>query len=190
VKEGRATVADLMSIPEDERFHEVRSGVLVRKPMPSFERGEALAWLLAMLKLPFDRRAGGAYPGGWWLFSETEVQLDRHEIFRPDLAGWRRERAADRPDDTPVALRPDWVCEVLASGKRRGDVAAKMPVYFRTEVPHFWVIDPVERTLVVHRWHRDGYLAVLRAAPGQRVRAEPFRAVEIQVGVLFGDEPV
>jgi hypothetical protein len=40
----------------------------------------------------------------------------------------------------------------------------------------------------VHRWHADGYLEVLAAERVQRVRAEPFDAIELDVGVLLGDD--
>jgi hypothetical protein len=40
----------------------------------------------------------------------------------------------------------------------------------------------------VHRWTPDGFLLVLTAERGERVRAEPFDALEMQVGVLFGDD--
>jgi hypothetical protein len=34
----------------------------------------------------------------------------------------------------------------------------------------------------------DGYLEVLIAERDQRVRAEPFAAIELLIGVLFGDD--
>jgi hypothetical protein len=37
----------------------------------------------------------------------------------------------------------------------------------------------------VCRWHRDGYVEVLI---GERVRAEPFDAIELKIGALFGDD--
>ncbi|WP_437984573.1 hypothetical protein [Sorangium sp. So ce117] len=40
----------------------------------------------------------------------------------------------------------------------------------------------------MHRWTPEGYLVALRAERGERIRAEPFDALELQVGVLFGDE--
>jgi hypothetical protein len=42
--------------------------------------------------------------------------------------------------------------------------------------------------LLVHRWAPDGYLVVQRAATGETVRAEPFDAIELRVGFLFGDD--
>ena len=40
-------------------------------------------------------------------------------VFRPDLAGWRRERAALRPTGRPIRIRPDWICEILRLPKPR-----------------------------------------------------------------------
>ncbi len=55
-------------------------------------------------------------------------------------------------------------------------------------IGHYWLVDPAEQTLAVYRWHPDGYLEVLAAERGQRVRAEPFEAIEFSVGVLFDDD--
>ncbi len=39
------------------------------------------------------------------------------------------------------------------------------------------------------RWSHDGYVTLLRAERGEVVRAEPFDAIELAVGTLFGDDP-
>ncbi len=39
------------------------------------------------------------------------------------------------------------------------------------------------------RWTPESYVEVLSAQRGQTVRAEPFEALALQVGVLFGDDP-
>ena len=54
-------------------------------------------------------------------------------------------------------------------------------------MPHYWIANPQDRTLVVHRWEPRGYLIVLTASSGDTVRAEPFDAVELAIDVLFGD---
>lgn len=55
-------------------------------------------------------------------------------------------------------------------------------------MPHYWLVDPVEETLQVLRWSADGYVEVVIADRTERVRAEPFDAIEIAVGYLFGDD--
>jgi Uma2 family endonuclease len=188
-KPRRATAADLLAIPEDERFHQIIDGELVPKASPTGEHGDAQSWLSAILKPPFARRSGGGRPGGWWLMTEVEVLFAADELYRPDLVGWRRERVPERPTGTPVRERPDWVCEVLSAGNTRNDTVKKMRVYQRTGVGHYWIVDPVEETLSVHRWTSDGYLVAQKGARGERLRAEPFQEIELQVGLLFGDEP-
>ena len=43
--------------------------------------------------------------------------------------------------------------------------------------------------LSAYRWSADGYVEVLVTERGERVRAEPFDAIELSVGVFFGDDP-
>ena len=38
------------------------------------------------------------------------------------------------------------------------------------------------------QWTARGYLETLVAQRGERVRAEPFPTLDLQVGVLFGDD--
>ncbi|HRI69367.1 MAG TPA: Uma2 family endonuclease [Polyangium sp.] len=184
-----ATLEDLLAIPENERFHEIICGELVRKAMPSFRHGRSQGGLVGRLGRPYNRRPGGRFPGGWWFVMETEVQFDKHEIYRPDLAGWRRERMPEIPNEFPVSLRPDWVCEILSPSNAKNDVVLKMRTYHRCQVPHYWIIDPISETLQVHRWSDQGYVVVQSASGTERIAAEPFEAVRLSVrGILEGDE--
>jgi hypothetical protein len=55
-------------------------------------------------------------------------------------------------------------------------------------VGHTWLLDALDETLVVHRWHPDGYVEVLIAERHDIVHAEPFGALDLRVGVLLGDD--
>jgi hypothetical protein len=56
------------------------------------------------------------------------------------------------------------------------------------EVPHYWILSPEEKVLVVHRHSAAGYVVVLTCSSNETVYAEPFDDIELRVGVLFGDE--
>jgi Uma2 family endonuclease len=86
----------------------------------------------------------------------------------------------------PVKLRPDWICEIVSASNATHDTLRKLRLYHRVEVPHYWIVDPRDATLTVMRWHSDGYVTLARC---ERVRAEPFEAIELSVGTLFGDDP-
>ncbi|MEO7329364.1 MAG: Uma2 family endonuclease [Minicystis sp.] len=183
------TLEEFFSIPEDERRHELIDGELIEKGAATGQHGGTQLDLGYVLRGSFGRRSGGRFPGGWWFASEVEILFPRGQILRPDVAGWRRERMPERPSGTPVTALPDWVCEILSTN-RSNDLIRKKRIYHQAELQHYWIIDPVEETLTVHRWGPDGYIEVLAAQRGERVRAEPFEALELSVGVLFGeDEP-
>lgn len=184
----RATIEDFLAIPESERFHELIDGLLVRKADPSGEHGDGQSGVIAWLKHPFQRPPGRGGPGGWWIFSEVEVRLSTGEIVRPDVVGWRRETMPS-PVGFPIDARPDWVCEVLSPSNPAHDRVTKLHVYHREHVGHYWIVDPRDQTVTVLRWSEPGYVMVLAAKRDQRVRAEPFDAIEIEVGTLFGDDP-
>lgn len=181
-------MADWLAQLEDGRA-ELIDGELIEKASPTFEHGQAQLRTGGTLGDAFDRKPGGSgRPGGWWLAAEVDILLDGRG-YRPDIAGWRRDRVPLRPSERPVTLRPDWVCEVLSESNRRVDTVTKLRRYYQAGVPHYWVLDQVERTLTVHRHTSEGYVIALRGGAVERVRAEPFDAVELHVGVLLGDDP-
>jgi Uma2 family endonuclease len=186
---GAATLADLLAAPEEDRY-ELVDGELLPKEAARGPHGRAQVNIGISIGGPFGRRPTGGppeRPGGWWFASEVLVQLAPRQIRRPDLAGWRRERMPAMPTETPIILVPDWICEVLSSN-RAVDLIEKMSLYHQAQVPHYWIVDPEEETLAVYRWHPDGFLHVLGARRGQRVRPEPFGAVELSVGAFFGED--
>jgi hypothetical protein len=99
--------------------------------------------------------------------------------------------ATTAPSDRAGAIHiaPDWICEVLSPSTENIDRVDKLQSYFKARVTHYWLADPVERVLEVYRRSEPGYLLILTAKAGQRVRAEPFDAVELSVDELFGADP-
>jgi Uma2 family endonuclease len=185
-----ATLDDFWAIPEAERFHEIIDGELIPKAAPSGEHGDAQAGVVGVIRSPFQRSPGGrGGPGGWWIATEVEVLLDGTEIVRPDVLGWRRDRCPERPIGVPVKQRPDWLCEVVSPSNAKDDTIKKLRLYHRSEVPHYWIVDPRDATLTVMRWSADGYVTLMRAERGEIVRPEPFQQIELSVGTLFGDDP-
>lgn len=188
LKQQVATLEDLVAIPEEERWHEILDGELTQRAMPTPKHGAAQSGILLSVG-PFRRRRGDpTRPGGWWFATEVEIEFAPHQVLRPDVAGWRRERVPEPPEGWPCRARPDWVAEVLSKGSERQDLLTKMGIYHAFEVPHYWILDPDQGRLRVHRWQPQGYAIVLDARRGERVRAEPFEALELSVTGLFDDD--
>jgi len=181
-----ATFEDLLACEDPDRL-EIIGGELVEKAAPSPGHSRSEIKIGAAID-PFNRTAGPRGPGGWWVFTEIHVGYPGGETYSHDVAGWRRDRVPTQPKEWPVRLRPDWVCEILSPSHERHDLVVKPRVLHTTGVPHYWVLEPEDQILLVHRWSPDGYTIVQRAAAGETVRAEPFDAIELPVSAMFGDD--
>jgi Uma2 family endonuclease len=185
--ERLATASDLSALGDAPA--EVVGGAIVYKAQPSAEHGDAQAALASFLRHSFHRPSGKGGPGGWWIPTEVDVELRRHEVYRPDLAGWRRDRVPERPTGRPIAVRPDWVCEILSSSNAATDQVDKFRVYAESGLPFYWIADPERRILAVYRLEGPTFSVALQAKAGETVSAPPFEAVPLRVGLLFGEDP-
>jgi Uma2 family endonuclease len=179
----RATYDDLLQVPP-HRVAEIVEGQLYVSPRPASRHALASSALGSELGPPFHRGRGG--PGGWWIIDEPELHFG-DDVVVPDLAGWRRERLPEFPDTPAFSLAPDWACDVVSPSTERLDRAKKMPVYAAAGVPHLWLVNPTARTIEVYRLADSRWLLLATHEGAQRVRAEPFEAVELELAPLWGE---
>jgi Uma2 family endonuclease len=122
------------------------------------------------------------------ILHEPELHF-RNDVLVPDLAGWRRERMPEAPDEAYITLAPDWVCEVLSPATEPLDRGKKLHIYARENVAHVWLVDPLRRMLEVLSLESGTWtaLAVLEDSGG--ARAAPFEAIELELGELWIPRP-
>lgn len=184
---------DLLALPEGVRA-EIVGGALVlpRSPLPRHSRAQRAA--ARFLGGPFDDDDGRGGPGGWWILLEVDVRLAAHEIVRPDIAGWRRERLLVPWDVRPIDVVPDWVCEVVSPSNAAYDRVRKRELYARYGIAYYWLLDPAARTLEALRLEHTAkeWIEVGAYDDASLARIAPFEAIELEVGRLFppaGEEP-
>jgi len=179
-----ATYEDLLAMG-DERRVEIIAGAVITSPPPLFRHGRAQNVVGSVIGDPYDHGRGG--PGGWWIVSEVEVRLSTHDIVRPDVTGWRRERLAHPSDSGPVDTVPDWICEVISRSNAAHDRVRKRNLYARYAVPYYWLLDPLERTLEALRLEADSntWAEVGSYGDGSIARIAPFEDIEIDVSRFF-----
>ncbi len=182
-----AVYADLLALPEGERA-ELLAGQIVTAPAPLPRHSRAQGALGHFIGGPLDYgmgsiRPGG--PGGWWIFVEVDVQLGEHDVVRPDLCGYQRERLESPGDLRPFTLAPDWTCEVLSPSSAVRDRVQKRDLYARSGVCHYWIVDVEAR--VLEAFHLVDRQWVLTGSYDENsvVRIAPFEEVELPVGRLF-----
>lgn len=150
------------------------------RPRPRHVRAASVLGARLVNSYGWDTSDG---PGGWVILHEPELLLGE-EVRCPDLASWRVERY-EEPEDNPIALVPDWICEVLSPSTARSDRVEKMPLYAEHGVDYLWLVDPVAETIEVYR--REESLWVVSSTHGADpdARPVPFGAVPFDLGALF-----
>jgi Uma2 family endonuclease len=183
-----ATYDDLLKLP-DTIVGEIVDGELYASPRPSPKHSLAEGGLTEELRGPFQSGKGGG-PGGWWILAEPEIHLgvkSKEDIFVPDLAGWRKLRLPKIPDEPYLTLPPDWICEILSPSNAHLDRVKKVPKYAEYGIPHLWLVDPVGKTLEVFRLENKKWVLLQSFGGTDKVRAEPFEAMELDLATVWGD---
>ena len=177
-----ATLADLDALPRTWRG-EIIGGTLYAFPRPRAPHAQVEGSVHNDIFGPFSRGRGG--PGGWWILPEPGIELPGAKEFSPDVAGWRRHRLSHLPAKGAITVVPDWVCEVLSTRTRGYDLVTKRNFYAQIGVGHLWYIEPLARTLTVSRLEGGQWLEIGTHGEHEKVRAEPFEAVEIDIDAWF-----
>jgi Uma2 family endonuclease len=179
-----ATYEDLVALPSN-MIGQIIAGELIASPRPASDHAVAASALESELYGPFQRGRGG--PGGWWLIFEPELHFGK-DVLVPDVAGWRRTRMPSVPRAPFFTLPPDWVCEVLSPSTAGLDRVRKKHIYAREGVEYVWLVDPVGLTLETFQYRNGQWVELGSWSGNDRVRAEPFEAIELELEVLWLSE--
>ena len=71
----------------------------------------------------------------------------------------------------------------------RVDRSRKLPIYAEAFVSHTWLVNPVEQILEILRLGPEGWTIVPVLTGPAPVRAEPFDAIELDLGALLTLSP-
>jgi hypothetical protein len=176
-----AKYADLYDVPE-HFVAEILGGELYASPRPAYPHAFAASALGVKIAGPFQFGING--PGGWLVLDEPELRL-QDDVLVPDLGAWRLERLPAVSTGEYPAVVPDWVCEVLSPSTARIDRTKKLAIYARENVRSAWLVDPLQQTLEILGLEAARWSLLATHEAGARVRAEPFAAVELDLGTLW-----
>jgi len=162
--------AEIRSLPEGSRGEILEPGELHITMGRPGKRHRRAAQRINRQLAGVDHDTGGT---GWWIELEPEVRFGER-MFDPDIAGWRVERVPELPEENPIAILPDWVCEVLSPSTARVDLQKKLPGYAAAGVPHIWIVDPENRIVQVFTPVAGRPSLIATAADEETLRLPPF----------------
>jgi Uma2 family endonuclease len=177
---GKLTYEDYVGLPDDGRRYEILDGELEVSPAPT-PRHQGVSGNLFVILHPHvqERGLGRVY------HAPIDVILAADSIVQPDLvfvAAGRESIITERAIEGP----PDLAVEILSPGSDRRDRVAKAALYARYGIRHYWIPDPLARTLEVYEVEGAEYRRVAMHEGAVRVRTALFPDLEIDLGRVWG----
>jgi Uma2 family endonuclease len=168
----------------DEVHVELIDGEVVVHAHPGIIHSFGCSGLGAEIYFAYQRARGG--PGGWWILDEVDIELiAAKQAYRPDIAGWRKERVPKVPTERPVKIVPDWICETLSPSNAGWDLGPKRSGYHKARVHWYWVLDPEHQVLTAYEWESSAYRVAGVVTDKEPGSLAPFDAVRIDMAELF-----
>jgi Uma2 family endonuclease len=181
-----ATYADIEALPPD-MIGEIIFGTLVTQPRPVRRHTGAASALGALVTSSYQFGRGG--PGRWIFADEAELHLGPH-VLVADIAGWRRERMTESPDEPYFHIAPDWVFEAMSPSTERYDRNEKRTIYAHYGVDYLWYLDPRLKMLETFERTDRTYKITGTFADDAEVCAPPFIDLKFPLTELWPfDQP-
>lgn len=142
------------------------------------------------LSRSLDGRVGDDEPpDGWHIATDVAITFAPRQVLRPDLAGWRRSRVSYLPDEWPLTVLPDWVCEILSPNERGRDQVTKRRIYQEAGIPWYWLVDPDERVVTLLELTERGYLLRDTLTDADEAILPPFEPHVFALRAFFPTRP-
>jgi len=179
--QGKATFKDFLQIPDEPGYCiEILDGTVVKDPTPSSRHQIASFRLQRILAEYFEARD----PLGVVFGAPMAVTLSEVDVVQPDLFYVPGSRLGIIEENC-INGAPELVVEILSPSSYRRDRLVKLEAYQRAGVPHYWLLDPNERTLEVFALSGDRYTRVAAGCDDEVIAIPNFPGLTIVLGGLW-----
>jgi Uma2 family endonuclease len=145
------TFADYVALPNDGKRYEIHDGELSVTPAPGRTHQRVVLRLAMALDAHVTAHALGEVD-----IAPFDVVLNDPTIVQPDILFVAPDRSAAF-SDRGFEGAPTLVVEVLSPSTAHIDRNTKLQLYARHAVPYYWIVDPLARTIDVHRMAAAAY---------------------------------
>jgi len=168
MRQGRYyTYQDWLEVEHDEGMRvELINGNVYMLASPTIRHQAVLGELYGQLFNHLRGESCKVYAG------PVDVRLEKDTIAVPDVIVVCDPKKLTK---TGVEGAPDLIIEILSPSTSRHDKITKFNLYQRTGVAEYWIVDPVDNTLTIHRLAEGEYItnvfdetgtATVNALPG------------------------
>ena len=177
-KKKRWSRQDIINDPSGPERYEVIEGELYLPPTPKFAHQNIALRLARILQEYTDANDLGVVA-----IAPLDVIINQDESLQPDILYVSKERLDIVKDY--IEGPPDLVVEIASPSTSGRDRVVKSRVYARFGVPHYWIIDPSDKTVLAYQLSDKNY-ALIGTAVGEEVFTSPlFPELKIELKKIW-----
>ncbi len=160
--------------PEESRL-ELVDGEVYEMPAPSFKHQLVIVRMLsALLRHPETKDRT--------VVSPVDLVLSENVVLQPDIVYLSDlSKVKDK-----IYGAPDLVVEVVSPSTFKRDLTDKMKLYERHGVKEYWLVFPLEKTIMVYELTEKGYELLSSATERGKVQSKVLEGFELEVEEVFG----
>lgn len=145
-RQDRATIADLLKMPDDGYKHELVDGEIVVSAA-GFRHSEIAARIAHIVATYLEKS-----PIGKVYSADVGILFPNGNLRSPDVTFVRNEKLPDGVSPEGFGeIIPDLAVEVLSPSDRMRQVAQKIGEFLEMGVPLVWLVDPKRESVTVYR---------------------------------------
>jgi Uma2 family endonuclease len=174
---------DEVSAIADEVRRELVDGEIFEMPSPTLSHQDIILRLALLFSLWARQNGGKAF------ISPVDLVVSERTYFIPDFVFYSAAQMATgqvERDPKRLHVAPALIVEVLSDATARNDRVRKMRAYAQFGVAHYWIVDPVQRTIEAYELHEGIYHVAATHEGGEVFTPVAFTGLEIPLVEVFG----
>ena len=156
--------------------HEIIDGEHIVNPAPVPNHQAVSGQIHRALLVLLDEGRASVY------YAPIDVHLSQFDLVQPDLIAIAT-RSKKHIGAKKIEGPPELAVEILSPGTKRLDHGRKRALYEREGVLEYWIVDPVDRTLIQHSLV-DGKYQAQKHTSG-RVASTAFPGFELDLDAIW-----
>ena len=170
---------DYFLFPDNGKRYQILEGELFMTPPPGFSHQNSVTQLTIMLGQYLNRNQIGKV-----FCAPFAVVLSDINVVEPDLVYVSNARK-NLIKERGIFGSPDLMVEVLSKGNKKMDRITKFKLYARFKIPHYWIVDPMEKTMELYQLEKGEYRLTSKKQGSEVMSPSLFPGLEFSLKDLW-----
>jgi Uma2 family endonuclease len=178
------TFLDYMSWQFKERVELIKGRILKMSPAPSSNHQSILLNLAKNFGVFFNEKNCRVFPAPFDVRLFPEKSGKDSTIVQPDISVVCNESQLDKKG---CLGPPDLIIEIISPGNTGHDLHTKFDLYEEAGVKEYWIVDPLNKTVLVYTLINNTYIGLKPFTEGEQIICREFPELKVQVTEVFSN---